>query len=730
MKKSFVFGVFLCFFAAVSAQNDTIELKGVDIRAINKQSAPTEKLETKDLRHIPGAEGIENFLTTQAGVNSSNELGTQYSVRGGSYDENIIYVNDIEIYRPLLVRAGQQEGLSFINPDLVQSVAFSTGGFEARYGDKMSSVLDVAYKKPKAFEGSISASLLGASAYVGSSGKRFTQIHGIRYKTSRYLLGTLDEAGEYNPNFIDYQTYMTFAFSPKWEITFLGNFSQNSYEFIPKDRKTTFGTGMGELYHFNVYFEGREEDLFRTAFGALTLNYKPNQNTTLGIIASAFHTNEDETYDITGQYWLSMAEEKGEESATLGVGTYHEHARNKLKAAVKSIAHNGEWKSGDNALKWGIGFQQETIDDRTREWEMRDSAGYSLPGSTSLTDRIASDRTTAERSRSLNLYRNLTGQQTLETYRVQAFVQDTYKWRWEKGTLTLIGGVRGNFWTYNNETLVSPRVALAYIPNWEEKEYVFRFATGLYYQSPFYKELRYSETDEKGNNEVKLNKNIRAQQTYHFVLGADRYFKIWTRPFKFTAETYYKLAPRLTPYIVDNVRIKYLSKLQSKGYTAGVDFKLFGELVPGTDSWVGFSLMNSKEDVEGDNHGYISRPTEQRYSFSMFFQDYIPRHPEYKLHLKFVWADGLPFGPPNGERYEAVFRTPPYRRVDIGASRQFVFKNVKWLKGIWITLEVFNLLDTKNVNSYYWVSTVDGREYAVPNYLTSRKINLKLAVDF
>jgi len=722
--------MFFCFFSAVFAQNDSIKLDEVEIRGTIKQTSPTETLSTGDLRHIPGSPGIEGLLTTQAGVNNSNELSSQYSVRGGSYDENIVYVNDIEIYRPLLVRSGQQEGLSFINPDLVQSVAFSTGGFEARYGDKMSSVLDVTYKKPKAFEASIAASLLGASAYVGSKGKRFTQIHGVRYKTSRYLLGTLDEAGEYNPNFIDYQTYLTFAFSQKWEMTFLGNFSQNKYEFRPEDRQTTFGT-FEEQINFRVYFDGREEDLFRTSFGAFALNYKPNKDITLGIVASAFNTNEDETYDITGAYLLSDVEEdengKKKAGETLGAGAYHEHARNKLKATVMNIGHRGDWRIGKHNIKWGASVQQELIDDKVREWEMRDSAGYSIANAA------------FRKENQLNLYGNLTGQQTLETYRIQGFLQDSYKWRWKAGTLTAIAGVRANYWSFNDEFLISPRASLAYVPLDKEgfdKDYAFRFATGIYYQSPFYKELRYSVMDDFGNNTVALNENIRAQQNIHFVLGADRYFKVWTRPFKFTTEIYYKLAPRLTPYVVDNVRIRYLSKEVSKGYTTGIDFKLFGELVPGTDSWVGFSLMSSKEDVKGDGHGYIPRPTEQRYSFSMFFQDYFPNHPEYKVHLKFVWADGLPFGPPNSERHQATFRTPPYRRVDIGASwllageNSKIIRKVNVLKNIWLTLEIFNLFDTKNVNSYYWVSDVSGREFAVPNYLTSRRINFKIAVDF
>ncbi len=713
-----------------------IELKGAEVRGIQIQTSSLQTINPNDTRLIPSTEGIEDLLATTAGVRGTG-LSYQYSVRGGSYDENIVYVNDIEIYRPLLIRSGQQEGLSFINPDMVEKVAFSAGGFDARYGDKMSSVLDIKYKKPTSFEASISVSLLGASAYVGTSSKKFTQIHGFRYKTSRYLLGTLDEKGEYNPNFLDYQTYLTYDFSSKWEITFLGNFSQNNYEFIPKSRSTSFGT-MDEVKSFKVYFDGQEKDMFRTLFGALTLNYKPLQNLTLSIMTSAFHTNEEETYDITGEYWLSEVDGTGKDGSTLGVGSYHEHARNELQASVLGISHLGDWKKKGHNVKWGISAQEEMINDKVKEWEMRDSAGYSI---TYPYTRYDNDR------QQVDLYYNLSGHQKLNTYRFQGFLQDTYKFNWDVGTLAATAGIRANYWTFNDEFLLSPRVSLGYIPTWKNN-FVFRFATGLYYQAPFYKELRYTVEDAEGNNTVELNKDIKAQKTYHFVLATDYYFRSWGRPFKLTAEGYYKLGSRFTPYTVDNLQIIYLSKQVSKGYTTGLDLKLFGEMVPGTDSWIGVSLMRSREDVKGDSYedsngntvypGYIPRPNEQRYGFTMFFQDYFPNNPKYKVHLKFVWEDGLPFGPPSTDRYSATFRTPPYRRVDIGASRILVNgedkliskKAFNHVKNIWLTLEILNLLNTKNVSSYYWVTDVNNHQYAVPNYLTTRQINLKLAIDF
>jgi hypothetical protein len=646
------------------------------------------------------------------------------------------------VYRPLLVRAGQQEGLSFINPDMVKNVAFSSGGFDSKYGDKMSSVLDINYKKPTEFEASTSVSLLGGSAYLGTANKRFTQMHGIRYKTSAYLLGTLDTKGEYTPEFLDYQTFLTYQLKPKLELTFLGNFSQNSYQFIPQTRETSFGTyNMGR--NLTVYFEGQEKDLFRTSFGALTLNYKPVKDMKLSLLASAFNTNENETYDILGEYVLSEvkmdlnAENKKGES--LGVGKYHEHARNRLNATVANIAHLGEFDKENHKMKWGLNLQAEIISDKISEWEWRDSAGYSLPFS----------------DNQVNLFYNMKASNVLTTMRTTAFFQDTYKWKSEAGTFSFTGGLRANYWSFNKELLVSPRLSVSYLPHWK-RDFSFRFATGVYYQAPFYKEIRDTLSDALGNVDINLNSNIKAQRTVHFVLGGDHYFRAWGRPFKFTSEAYLKLADRVISYSVDNVRIRYSGKNDAKAYTAGVDFKLFGELVPGTDSWINLSLMDSKEDIIGDsyiNHtydesgkiltsetvypGWVSRPSEQRYTFSMMFQDYLPNNPKYKLQLKFIWSDGLPFGPPRNPQFRAAFRSPSYRRVDIGASRVLVSGTDKvldkpWLKhvkNIWLNLEVFNMLNFKNVNSYYWVTDIYGQQMSVPNYLTGRQLNLKIMVD-
>jgi len=728
---------------SVELQALTKEISGVNIMGQRRQTSTLDMLDPNKFRAMPNtAGGIESLLITFAGVSSNNELSSQYNVRGGNFDENAVYVNGIEVYRPLLIRSGQQEGLSFINPDMVQNVAFSAGGFDAKYGDKMSSVLDIQYKKPADFEATATVSLLGASAYVGTANSKFTQMHGIRYKTSSYLLGTLDTKAEYTPAFFDYQTYLTYQFNPKLDMTFLGNFSQNSYQFIPQTRETTFGT-YSDGRKLTVFFEGQEQDLFRTSFGALTLNYKPVKGMKLSLLASSFYTNENETYDIQGEYVLSEVkmdpDPTKQTGASLGVGRYQQHARNRLNAYVSNIAHLGEYDLLHHKMKWGVSIQNEVISDKISEWEMRDSAGYSLPFS----------------DKQINMFYNLKSDTVLSTWRTTTFFQDTYKWITKAGSFSVTGGLRANYWTFNRELLVSPRFAISYLPAWK-RDFSFRFATGVYYQAPFYKEIRDTITDALGNVKVQLNNSIKAQRSLHFVLGGDYYFRAWGRPFKFTTEAYLKLADRVISYSVDNVQIVYSGQNDAKAYTAGMDFKLNGELVPGADSWINLSLMNSKQDIQGDSYightydingnvltssrvmpGWVSSPSEQRYTLSILFQDYLPNNPKYKFQLKGVLNDGLPFGPPNNIEYRTAFRSPAYRRVDIGASRILVngadkMMSKSWLKhvkNIWLNVEVFNLLDFKNVNSYYWVTDIFNHKLAVPNYLTGRQLNLKVMVD-
>lgn len=699
-------------------------LNEVVVATHRRQTSTLQTIDTKDLKLMPDATGgsIEAMLTTFAGVNSSNELSSQYSVRGGNFDENIVYINGIEVYRPLTVRSGQQEGLSIINPDMVGAVGFSSGGFSAEYGDKMSSVLDIIYKHPEAFEGSVSASFLWATASVGQSTKKFSQLHGVRYKTNSTLLSSLDTKGEYEPSFFDYQTYLTYKFAPKWEASLLGNISINNYKFTPHERNTSFGTAT-DAKQFKVYFDGYEKDKFETYFGAFSLNFFPDKYTQWALMTSAFVTNELVTYDIAGQYWLDdLANgedgESTENKGALGVGTYHEHARNRLRASVVATSLKGATKLGQNELKWGLTHQYEKIHDRVREWEMRDSAGYSLPHT----------------GQSVEMIYNLFSRQDMESHRLSAYLQDTYRLRTLWGRFIFTGGLRASYWGFNKETLVSPRASISFIPAANE-QITTRLAGGLYYQAPFYKELRDTVCDAANNYVVQLNRNIKSQRSIHVVVGGDYSFRALDRPFKFTAELYYKKLDHLIPYEVDNLRVWYSGQNEAKGYAAGLDMKLFGQFVPGVDSWLTFSLMKTQEEINGVK---LPRPTDQRYSVGLYFQDYVPRFPKYKFSLRAIFADGLPVGSPRKGRQAGYFRAPAYKRVDIGASRilvggedKLLQKGVlRHLKSVWIGIDVFNLFDISNVNSYYWVTDITNAQYAVPNYLTRRQINLRLSIDF
>lgn len=710
----------------VTLSTSTHTLNEVTVHGQQRRTNSLETLDATKIRLLPDATGgsIEALLVTFAGVSSNNELSSQYSVRGGNFDENLVYVNGTEVYRPLLIRAGQQEGMSFVNPEMVQEVKFSAGGFDARYGDKMSSVLDIQYKKPAHFEAAANLSLLGANLYVGQSSKngRFTQIHGLRYKTNAYLLGTLDTKAEYNPTFLDYQTYLTYKLTPSLELSFLGNFSQNSYEFIPKEGNTEFGT-FNNKFSIRVYFDGKEKDLFQTSFGALNLTKTLAGKVKLGLQTSIFNTVEDENYDITGQYWLSSTPIKSNQADTantslLGIGTYHEHARNHLNATVFNLAHNGSWSLNAHDLQWALSYQRERIIDRLREWEMRDSAGYSLPYSASNIRMVYSMRSGAD----------------MESNRIQGYLQDSWHFRRDAGLFVLTGGLRANYWDFNQELLVSPRASIAFIPAWEH-DFTFRLASGVYYQAPFYKEFRDTTTDVHGVTQIVLNSKIKAQKTVQVVGGMDYHFVALDRPFKLTTELYYKDMTNLIPYVVDNVRIRYYGRNMAKGYTTGFDAKLFGEFVQGTDSWISFSLMQSKETI---GNYTVSRPNEQRYNISLFFQDYFPNNPKFTMSMKLIWADGLPFGAPDRDRSFAVLRMPPYRRVDIGLSRLLVggedkimkSRVLRSFKNIWLGVDCFNLFGIRNVNSYYWVNDIQNQQWAVPNYLTGRLLNVRISAEF
>ena len=700
----------------------SLELGEVVATAIRKQTTTLEALNADRVKLLPDPAGgsIESLVVTFAGVSSNNELSSQYSVRGGSYDENIVYVNGLEVFRPLLIRSGQQEGLSFINPDMTEAVNFSAGGFEARYGDKMSSVLDITYKKPKGFEGSASASLLGANAYVGSSSGKFTQVTGFRYKTGRSLLKTTDTDAEYDPNFIDLQTYMTYKFAPKWEINFLGNLAINNYKFIPHTRETSFGTATNAK-KFKVFMSGQERDKFETLFGALTLKHNLNDNTELGLQASAFTSKEEEGYDIAGDYWLGDAAEEGGggEIQNLSIARYNEHARNRLHSNIMNVGHYGVARLKNNTLKWGATVQMEKINDKISEWEKRDSAGYSLP----------------QGGGNVNVIANLFSDNELESTRISGYLQDVFKFRTKQGLFTLVGGVRGSYWSYNKEFIFSPRASLGFIPNFAQN-LTFRLASGLYYQSPFYKELRTTVQDEHGNSIIQLNKGLKSQRSIHVIAGGDYTFRASGRNFKVSADMYYKKLDNLNPYTVDNVKIRYYGENCAQGHAMGLDVKFFGEFVPGTDSWISFSLMKAEQSIRGSE--YVPMPNSQGYNVSLFFQDYFPGYKRVKLNLKGVLSGGLPVTAPRTGYEEGYFRTPTYKRVDLGFSYQLAggtdaimdrgfFRN---LKNIWLGLDIFNLFDIKNTSSYYWITNIDNHQYAIPNYLTGRQLNVRLIVDF
>ncbi|MBR1932613.1 MAG: carboxypeptidase-like regulatory domain-containing protein [Prevotella sp.] len=692
------------------------ELDEVVISEKRRQTDQMEQLDLKDLRAVPSASGnaVEELIQQQAGVSTHNELSSQYNVRGGSFDENSVYINGVEVYRPLLIRSGQQEGLSVINPDMVERVGFSSGGFAAKYGDKMSSALDITYKRPKNFEASAMASLLGASAYVGTSNKKFSMSHGLRYKTNRYLLGSLETTGEYRPNFFDYQAYITYQPNRRWMIDVLGNISENHYNFTPKDRETSFGT-MEDVKSFRVYFDGQEKDIFRTLFGMAGITRHLGDSTHIKLLYSAFHTREQETYDIQGQYWLDDAQS----AQQLGVGTYMEHARNYLTANVQSLQLKFDKKLRRHDIEAGIALKWEHIKEQNREWEMRDSSGYSVPHTDNR----------------LDLIYTLASQNDLSSRRFEGYVQDSY--RWSTGSesdddeeeprqtfYTLNYGVRFANWSFNGETLVSPRASLAIVPAWNNNV-TMRLAAGLYYQAPFYKELR--DTVTRGSVTVAtLNDKIKSQRSLQFIAAFDYRFRMLNRPFKFTAEAYYKALSNLIPYNVQNVKVTYYGQNMTSGYAAGLDLKLFGEFVPGTDSWLTFSLMSTEQKFNGT---WVPMPTDQRYALNLHFTDYFPGTERWKMTLRLAYADGLPFGAPHRGLEGQSFRAPAYKRADIGMSF-LALKDGDTVKRLWLGLDCLNLFGISNVNSYYWVTDVTNRQWAVPNYLTGRQLNGKVIVEF
>lgn len=691
---------------------DDNEMQEVVVEGKTKQHGTTEELDVDKVKQGPSATGnaVEEMVQTQAGVSTHSELSSQYNVRGGTFDENSVYINNIEVYRPFLVRSGQQEGLSIINPDMVQSVGFSTGGFEAKYGDKMSSALDITYKRPKRTEASLTASLLGASAYLGIASKKFTWTNGVRYKTNRYLLGSLQTKGEYKPSFLDYQTYLSWQPSKRWQIDFIGNISDNHYNFQPEDRETNFGT-LQNVKKFRVYFDGQEKDLFRTYFGSLSITRHLSPRTDVSLLASAFSTREQERYDIQGQYWLTQTET----SENLGVGTYMQHSRDYLNANVKSLKLMLQHRMGKHKIEGGVTYKVEQVKENSAEYEYRDSAGYNVPHT----------------GRDLRMIYALRAKNELNAKRTEAYLQDTWNFQTRDSVPTLFTlnyGVRFAHWSFNGESIVSPRASLTITPGWN-RNLSFRIAGGLYYQAPFYKELRDTSVV-NGITYATLNERIRSQRSIHALASMSYRFEMMGRPFKFTAEAYYKALSRLVPYSVDNVKVTYYGDQQATGHATGLDLKLFGEFVPGTDSWLTLSVMNTRMRLNGKS---IPLPTDQRYALNLYFTDYFPGTTRWRMSLKLAYADGLPFAAPHQELENNSFRAPAYKRADIGMSyrligsdnrRNSVFKNV------WLGLDCLNLFGINNVNSYYWVTDISGQQYAVPNFLTGRQINGRVTVEF
>ena len=688
------------------------ELSEVVVTERRRQTTATEQLDVNSIKTTPSTTGnaVEELVQQQAGVSSHNELSSQYNVRGGSFDENSVYLNNVEVMRPLLIRSGQQEGLSIINSDMVEKIGFSSGGYEAKYGDKMSSALDIQYRKPTRWEANAQASLLGAGAFIGYGNKKFSMSHAVRYKTNRYLLGSMETKGEYRPNFLDYQTYITYQPNQRWNFDFIGYISENHYNFKPSDRETSFGT-MQNVKSFKVYFDGEEKDIFRTLFGTFGITRQITPNMKIKLLGSMFHSKEQETYDIMGQYWLDDTQTQEQ----LGVGTYMEHARNYLTADVQSLKLMVNQKVNKHDIEAGVTMKWEKITENAREYEMRDSSGYSIPHS-------------AER---LDLIYSLSSKNTINSQRIETYAQDTYRWQ-SKGEkpwhFTLNYGVRLSNWSYNKETIVSPRVSIAAIPGWNENM-TFRLATGLYYQAPFYKELR-DTSSINGQTRVTLNQKIKSQRSIHVVGSFDYRFRMAERPFRFTADAYYKAMSNLVPYNVQNMKVVYYGDNMASGYALGLDLKLYGEFVPGTDSWLTFSVMSTRQKINGVS---VPLPTDQRWGINFHFTDYFPGTQRWKMTLKLAFADGLPFGAPHrGIEYQQ-FRAPAYKRADIGMSFLALGdpKTNPSLKHprIWLGIDGLNIFGISNVNSYYWVTDVTNHRYAVPNYLTGRQINAKVQIE-
>lgn len=713
-----------------SLTQSSTSLPSIEVKDQQLNTNTFNRIDPKTIALIPSADaGIEDLIKTMPGVSSHNEMSSTYSVRGGNYDENLVFVNDIEIYRPFLIRSGQQEGLSFLNPDLVSSISFSAGGFDSKYGDKMSSVLDIKYKRPTSFAGSFDISLLGASGHLeGLIAKKISYLIGARYKSNSYFLKGLDTKGDYKPKFYDVQALLNYDINSKWELSVLGTFSDNSYTLIPQTQTTTFGDFFNP-YRIQIFFDGQEVDRYQSWMSATTLTFKPNNKLRLRLISSIYQTSESETYDISGEYWIGAIDpptsvlgngSSGNVIEKLGVGAYLNHARNYLDGTVFNMEHRGNFEAGNSSMQWGINYQHEFFQYVVNEWQLQDSAGYSLPHPQ---DSIGSQ--TPPHS-SLGLSNVVKNQSEESSNRYSAFLQNTWLLKNENNDISFTAGLRSMYWDFNQQFLLDPRVNISFKPHWK-KVVVFRISGGYYSQPPSFREL----TDLEGN----IVAGLKAERALQVVAGSDLYFTTWGRPFKFMGEAYYKYINNLIPYTIDNLKINYYGTNNAFGYATGVDFRINGEFVKGIESWASLSIMKTEENINGD---WIPRPTDQRVTLSIFFQDYIPHYPSWRMNLTLFYGTGLPFGPPNTPLSQQTMRLPAYRRVDIGLSKQIFGPNTKFSKksplrvfnSMWIALDVFNLLQISNTVSYQWITDINNHQYAVPNYLTPRQFNLKLQASF
>jgi len=714
-------------------KNIGISIDNVIVEDDLQRISTFEKIDSKNSTLIPTSNGgVEELIKTLPGVSSSNELSSQYSVRGGNFDENLVYVNGVEVYRPFLIRSGQQEGLSFVNSDLVESIAFSAGGYSANFGDKMSSVLDINYRNPTTRGGSVTFSLLNQNLHFEGTNKsrKLSYLIGVRRKSNSYLLNSLDTEGEYTPNFVDIQSLINYKLNDSWSMSFLTNYSKNKFQHIPQTKTTRFGTISIPLELF-VYFEGKEIDQYQTYFGSYSLKHQPKKNINLRLNITGFRTFESETFDILGQYFLSQidgdlgSESFGETTTNIGIGTHLNHARNFLNAKVFNIEHEGSLFEKNINLKWGIKAQREIIQDEINEWILIDSSAFSLPHPQNQIGETISGTPEFELDYSLKTNINL------NSNRFSSYLLSEQK----IGLFHINAGIRTSYWDLNEEYLFSPRASIAYTPLWD-RDILFRFSSGYYYQTPFYRELR--------NLEGEINRNIKSQQSIHFILGADYNFKIWQRPFKIVSELYYKNLKNIIPYDVENVRIRYYADNSAVGYAKGFDFRINGEFVKGIESWASLSILKTEADILNDSFidqdgitvepGFYARPTDQRVNFSLFFQDYLPKNPNFKMHLKLVYGSRLPITPPRAYKGQYDFTLPNYKRADIGFSANIKgkkkFNPFKKTKAAWVSLEVFNLLDIDNTISFLWIRDTSGLQFGVPNRLTTRLINLKLHIDF